>query len=269
MRLKLLLLCAGCLFAWFYYDHLLKLRKVNPDFAIRVIVQTGPECEALPSYYLAELLDLSIDKPTNIYNFTIERAEKKLLSTPVIKEAKIATYTPNTLYIDYTVRHPIAYLGDYSNLLVDEEGALFPCQPLFTPKKLPELYLGLAQQADPKLLWQSRLTTEPFKLACQVLQVASEMDIGRIIKIDVCRAEAKSCGQRQIILSLEESYYTGQTTYYLPRTLRLPTKNFAEALANYSLLRKYLLQQLSPSDQPIVREPCRVIDLRIAHLAYF
>ena len=65
--------------------------------------------------------------------------------SPLIKKASIKKIPPGTLYIEYQMRVPLAYLGDYTNTALDEEGYLFPFSPFFTPKKLPIIYLGLQQ----------------------------------------------------------------------------------------------------------------------------
>ena len=50
--------------------------------ALRRIVQTGPQREALKTAYLAELIGLSSDKPVLAKNFDVARAEARLAGIP-------------------------------------------------------------------------------------------------------------------------------------------------------------------------------------------
>ena len=89
--------------------------KLNSEkYQITAIIQTGPEREALKTAYLAELLDVSIDHPQNLYAFDLKEGESKLLSSPLIRRAEIKRLPPSTLYVDYEVRKPVAYLGNLS-----------------------------------------------------------------------------------------------------------------------------------------------------------
>ncbi|HNA62737.1 MAG TPA: FtsQ-type POTRA domain-containing protein, partial [Rhabdochlamydiaceae bacterium] len=98
------------------------------------ILQTGPQKEALKTTYLAELMGISADRPILFSQFDHQGAEKKLLASPVIQEASVKLINPDTVYIDYTVRQPLATLGDFENTVIDENGIPFPISPFFTPK---------------------------------------------------------------------------------------------------------------------------------------
>src|SRR5579872_2269935 len=118
-------------------------RLRSPAYRISAIIQTGPEKEALKTAYLAELLGLSADWPTQLYALNVKKAENLLLASPLISSAKVQRLSPSTLYIDYEVRKPVAWLADFNNTAIDAEGHLFPVDPFFPPKRLPELYLGV------------------------------------------------------------------------------------------------------------------------------
>jgi cell division septal protein FtsQ len=100
-------------------------------------VQTGPQKEILTTTYLAELINIAADPPTPIAYFNPQLAEKRLLASPVIKEAKVELIEPDTIYIDYTVRQPWALLRDFENTAIDEFGYPFPISPFSPPKNLP------------------------------------------------------------------------------------------------------------------------------------
>ena len=50
-------------------------------YQLHTVIQTGPEKEALPTLYLMELLELSMDKPQNYVTFDEKVAEKKILQS--------------------------------------------------------------------------------------------------------------------------------------------------------------------------------------------
>ena len=118
-------------------------RLLDNKYIIERIIQTTPSKERLNSFYLAELLKLSVDKSTNLHRFSNDVFLQRLLDSPIIESAKVQKIEPSTIYVDYTLRTPIAYLCDYSNTLIDKEGVPFPFKPFFTPKNLPEIYVGL------------------------------------------------------------------------------------------------------------------------------
>lgn len=205
------------------------------------IVQTGPQFEALKTAYLAELLQISADRPLTASRFNAQIAKSRLLASPVIEEAKVKLHELETIYIDYTVRQPVAWLYDFENSAIDANGYPFPIYPFFTPKKLPEIYVGISKMAFGKPLKDRRV-----ELALFLLQLAeSKVDV---MRLDVSKAFEKSLGQKEVVMMVSERGFT--------KTLRLTPKNFAEELANYLELK----EKLPPKPQ--------VIDLRISKLAF-
>jgi len=128
--------------AFQYYRHLVDKNKTDSKYNIAAVIQTGPEKEPLPTSYLIELMDLSVDKPLNLYAANESELKSKLLASPLIKKASIQKSFPHLLIVDYEARRPIAYLKDYSNTLLSEDGKLIPFKPFFSPKNFPKVYLG-------------------------------------------------------------------------------------------------------------------------------
>lgn len=264
-----------------YFQHIKEMHMHDDAYRIVAMMQTAPENEGLKTVYLAELLDLSIDRPSNLYRFNTKEARRKLLSSSLIKDARIKKIRPGTLYVDYTMRKPVAFLTDYANTVIDRERYMFPYKPFFAPKRLPEIYLGLPLQEE-------RAKDGPWGVSLEGLQVELAFSLLDYLetklcrstcylkRIDVSKAYALSCGQRQIVLILEdriEHTVNGKTTLYLlPRILRLNTDNYLQGLANYIVLNTHLLQQeqllLMPNAQPMVRLPLKIIDLRLPQLAF-
>lgn len=254
----------------------------DPKYNITAIIQTGPEKEALKSAYLVELLELSLDQPTNLYAFDLEKGEKKLLSSPLIAEAKIKRESPNILYIDYTVRKPIARLGDYQNIAIDKDGYLFPITPFFAPKELPEMILGLpafGRDADSYGrkggAWHVPLQNKHFSLALEILsyfEKSGSRDF-RLKRIDVSNAYAPSLGRREIVLLTEEELMQGSNYCIFPKMLRLATKDYAQQINHFFSLRKKMIEDYSRQLGDVVipssgKFSSRIVDLRIPHLAF-
>ncbi len=260
-------------------------RMTSPQYRIVSIIQTGMEKEALKTAYLAELLQLSVDEPSQLYALDLKKAQAMLLSSPLISEVKVKRVPPGTLYIDYAVRKPVALLGDYANTAVDKEGFLFPVAPFFSPKQIPEIYLGLPPFGAPEDAmerkggeWQSPLKGRYFALALEVLQFLEEFHLQeglRVERIDVSNAFASSLGQREIVLKIEDELVLHQRKKELicqfPKLLRLAPKDYRLQLNNFFALRRSMLddyrRQLVSADQG-GRFAVRIIDLRIPQLAF-
>lgn len=244
----------------------------SPNYQIRAIIQTGPEKEALKTVYLAELLGLSADVPQQLYALNVKKAESLLKKSPLIADAKVKRMPPSTLYIDYEVRRPLAWLADFKNVAVDAEGHVFPVAPFFTPKRLPEIYLGISAIEE----W--RVQGPAFSLAIEILQFLEKAPWiqGLIIqRIDVSNAFAPSLGTREVVLMTEEELtirkQDGEVVCVFPKILRLAPRDYQQQLANFFSLRRTMMddykRQLTML-QTGGRFAPRIIDLRIPQLAF-
>ena len=256
-----LLISGSSWMGWLYYLHIKELRRHDPCYRIARLTQTCPQSEALETTYLAQLLDLSWDRPRHLYQFDLQEAKQKLLASPLIKQATIKKVLPHTLSIAYQLRTPIAHLGDYTNTVMDQEGYLFPFAPFFTSSPLPTLYLGI--KLDKKVWGMNLIEQEQIKLAFEVLKCATSLCAQHsfiLKKIDVSQAFADSCGQRQIVLVHEEVQKLSSSP---PKKtiLRLSVEDYPQNLANYLALQRELEKRSSNFSSAI-------IDLRIPHLAF-
>ncbi len=267
--------------------HKLQSQRKAPH-VIQALVQTGPQREALKTEFLAELLEISADFPPHVATFNLKEAERKLRACPLIAEAQVKLLKPSTLYIDYTIRQPVAWVGDYDNVVIDKAGYLFPFRPFFSPKNLPEIYIGLgpfgtqADEADkPVAEWNQPLSGKHAELALTLLNLLNEplvQELFTVKRIDVSKAFSESYGTREIILIAEDlipmSSNGKEIQYLFPKILRLSTKNYASELGNYLKLRQQLIENQrtsikpSPEDHGIVRQKETIIDFRIPNLAF-
>lgn len=259
----------------------------HEKIALCRIIQTGPQKQALKTEYLAELLGLSRDFPQDPNRFDVKCAQKRLLSSPLIKTAYVKLIKPETLYIDYTVRQPIAWIEDYDNVVFDKEGFLFPFNPFFTPKNLPAIYFGLgpfgqpsSDPAQPSASWGVAMQGKCVDLALNILDIVTDPKVAGLFsvkRIDVSNAFAQSYGTREIVVITEDTIVRSlsgkEIQLIIPRILRLSTKNYAKELGNYLLLRTQLLEEernipLSDDSGTVVRLPQKMIDFRIQKLAF-
>ncbi len=158
------------LFAYFgilTYRYFKNTETLDYEVPIKAIVQTGPQREALRTNYLAELLGLCVNRPILCTEFDLKQAKEILLTSPVIQEADVKLKEPGILFIDYTIRNPICYLKDFKDVALDRKKVPFPTANFFTPKKLPEIYLGM----DEEIMWNEPLTGEKIDLAFELLKI--------------------------------------------------------------------------------------------------
>jgi cell division septal protein FtsQ len=161
-------------------------------------------------------MHISADRPVVAASFDVKAAEKRLLASPVIKEARVKIIEPDTVHVDYIVRQPLAWLYDFENVALDEEGYPFPVSPFFTPKKLPEVYLGVKG-----FYWNRPLGDRNMQLALTLLQLLNRLNL-QVRRVDASRAFHSSLGRREIVLILDEKGFT--------KALRLTPKNFAQEI---------------------------------------
>lgn len=230
-----------------YYRYLQEMRTSASKFNITTVVaqaRSGPE---LPVAYLIELLQLSSDQPTNLYNWNAKAAEKLLKESPYIRKAAITKMPPDTVLISYSSHVPVASIGDWSGALLDKDGYIIPEHPLIASEKFPKIILGLES-----IRWGEKLFSPESWVALRLKNLI-EKQFGKdhLLSIDVSKAFSRSAGKRQIVVTLD---YEGATHF-----LRITESNYLQQLANY---REILDAKKMPEGQSFI------IDLRLDHLAY-
>lgn len=251
---------------WLYFLHVRDRRFNDDQYRIVAIVQNTSDADALKTVYLAELLDLSLDKPVNIYYFNLQKATEKLLNHPLIKEATIKKILPGTLYIDYQMRTPIAYIGELSNTAIDHEGYLIPFHPFYTPKRLPTLYLNIDSKESQwgKSIYQHPSIQQAFNLLKKWNTLFGRTD--NIKQIDVSMIGADSYGQRQAVVIVEEIAFDDKTKLNSPLFyLRLSSDHTEQDLSNFHFFQ----EAMKVNKELRVYEGKNLeIDFRIPNLAY-
>jgi len=270
-----LMITGGAFFCFSLYQYILDQRAHQDDYLIEAIVQTGPEKEQLKTLALAEFLGLSMDKPLNLYLFNSKEAEKTLKKHPLIKYARVKKVSPAIIYIDYAIRKPVAFLGDYSNTALDEEGTAIPFKPFFSPKKLTTIYLGIKREE----IWGEDLRGEHLSLAYAIIKQLEQVSDGgiQLQSIDLRKAYAKSYGNREIVLKMMDHFYASNqgrsTLVQCPTYLRMTEQILNQWLEYYLKLRETVLvkrvERLPITAAALSTNlPPLVIDLRVDNLAF-
>lgn len=209
----------------------------------------------LKAEYFAELLDLSIDKPTKLLDFNLIKATNILVSNPLIKKVKIKKIPPETIHIQYSMRKPLAYLEDFYNTAFDEEGVLFPVDPFFTPKNIPYVRIGFEDLSNP---WGKKLDSKQIGIVVDLLQ-QKEVSLltEKITKIDLAHAWSIKLGTRQIVIVLKKNLSL-QNAKNECCYIRYSLANQQNLLEKYSLIKKLAW----PVNKKII-----VFDLRFPSMA--
>lgn len=231
------------------YKHKKQQNQNSDKYTIVALVQSCTQREHLKNVYLAELLGLSIDQPTNLYNFSISKAYKKLSECHLIKEAVIKKISPGTVFVKYSMREPVAYIGDFTNTAIDNEGYLFPFKPFFSPKTLPTITLGqkVYDEVRSEKLWGYRIFNKKLNLAHTLVAQLQKNQGVFVEQVDLSRMHEESCGKREIIVKVRA--VTGRAIY-----LRLNTNKYFDSITRIQQVASLLQQNVS------------VLDLRIDNL---
>ncbi len=226
-----------------FYRNFTAKQMVQAKYLITEIIQTGPEREALPTTFLAELMGLSQDEPSNFYSFDENKARQNLLECAVIKSANVKKMKPSTIYVDYEVYKPIALFDDQQNIGLDESGKKFPIAPYFFAKKLPYFLFG-----------QSDVDINKFQLGLAILSFFDKREAfeGVYVKrIDVSNAFHPSFGKREVVITLEQK---DRSCY-----LRLTPHKFPEELTHFISMNSMWKEGKTKKS---------IIDLRLSKVAY-
>lgn len=238
-----------CLFfgARLLYFYIQRERALDEKYKIVAIVQKSHSRDVVATPYLAELMQLSSDQPVNLYSFDPQKAARTLQSLQIFKKVKIQALQPGIVCIDYTLRSPVAMIADFENRAIDGSGKyLFPMEPFFTPKNIPEIYLGSFEQK------RIDFAFEVMKFVKKSFDQEKGSSSFFLKRIDVSPAFAKSAN-REIILFVQEG--SDKECY-----VRLNSTTYQDDFSRFFQLLPTLKQVNQEADLYIV-------DLRIDRLA--
>jgi len=251
-----------------------KEKYISKKYNIKTICQN--KNDILDANYLAEIMNLSSDKASNIFLFDENKAKENLLFTPFIKNANIFKIKPNCLYVDYQIRKPLALLYDFENVAIDEDGYVFPIKPFYKDHDLCSIYIGLDNFEG-----FNRIETDQTVLTLNILKKIIQSGFADLVKLkilDTSRLQHLSYGKREIVLSIEEEIEIiknqKKINLIFPKILRLAENNYLEQIANYLSLREKIMKDYENQiknineDNDVVFFKPKTVDLRISKLAF-
>lgn len=248
-----------------YWRHHRMERAGDPRYTIVAIIQSCDSNEPLQTDYLAELLGLSVDRPSNLYRFDTKEGMNKLLAGPTIKAAEIKKILPGMVYVKYTMRKPSYYIGDYTNTAMDSDGFLIPAKPFYTPKNIPTLVLGLPED----LMWGTNIESEKTDLAKKLdeaIRLINFSPATRLRSVDVSRAFSENLGQREIVLFFETTAHRENSHSSLQvSVVRFAPDNWRSQVQNYARLHERIA---AGTYEKYSTRGRYVVDMRISSLAY-
>lgn len=216
----------GTLFiSWWYHDYTVKRRTQDSRFTIQGIVSSCLDPDFLSSRQLATILALATKEPKNLYAFDLQEAEMRCKSFPAIKTAHLSRLRPNAICISYEMRKPYVRMAEFENVALDKEGYPLPLFPIYSPKRLPEVYLGLQS-----LLWNEQVASDEFIVASELLQYLDQVlpNTFRVSRIDTHNMRSVSRGRQEIVLVLEGGVCR--------RYLRLHASNYKKNIQHFLAL---------------------------------
>jgi hypothetical protein len=257
-----LIVCITLLGSFAFHQMRKSKRAYDERYKIVAIEQKCSSFSTLSTQTLAELLELSVDKPTNLYAFDTKAADAILTSQPFIKRAKIKAIKPGIIFVDYELRSPVALISDYQNIAIDYEKKLFPLRPIFLPKNLPEIYIG--SSSDAHNLVQSKELTFAFEIL-QFFQNTIYPPSFTLKKIDVSKAFGKSAN-REIVIELDEQIKTDATFVTNHYFLRVMKRNYKESIGRFFTIKPaFTAGKLKAQANT---NTVRIVDLRVPQLAF-
>jgi hypothetical protein len=241
---------AACLVLFFCLYELfsfLKEKRIHDSrYNIVAIVTRSKTSEKIPSQIFAEILDLSADVPCNLFSFRPKKAAELLKSYGAFRKVKCRIAKPGVVIVEYELRKPYVKIADFENRALDESGQhLFPLYPFYTPKRLPELYLG-------------ELDEKRVKASYEILKGVKET-IDSSFDIASCDTSGlfSNSANGEIVLVLEKGEAYPERFF-----LRLSPKHWQEDLLHF----KELLPHIAKAQETKTKKQY-IIDLRIPQIA--
>ncbi len=226
-------------------------RTNDPAWQISHIVQQGNQ--PLPSGFLSHALRL----PMAFDSLHVKRAEEQLKSWPIFDSVRVRKKAPGAVIVDYTLRKPIAAVGQFSNAAFDAEGIVFPLQPFYTPKRLPKVFF-VGDQPTPREM----------EMTLAIKEALNDLEPSpRLISIDLQAMSHPNPACREIVVMVMDERIQAAHIIEQPILLRLPSEGTEEALLRLEQLRA-VIQKRAGDAQTSLKAAGVTVDLRLPSSAY-
>lgn len=176
---------------------LLFAEKAKTPVHLKTLIQKTPSLNSLSPRFFSDYLSL---RPKGNYlkidKLDIGKINSKLESFPIFKKVEAVFSHQGQLEIYYELRTPYAYLKDFSQLALDQEGYVIPANLFFSPKKLPFVYLGLHS-----ITWNS---SHDMTLVKQIIDAIApfENQTLKLELIDVSLLSHKLASHREVVVTV-------------------------------------------------------------------
>jgi len=171
---------------WQWHRSFTESLAINPKWYISQIAARATTAYSLPSSLLEQILEIAPN--TNLTN--IDHLTPKILACPAVESAKVWKLFPSTLGVEYTLRTPIAAIGQ--NLGIDALGATFPLSPYFPPLHLP---MAILNQDEDLFNTSTLIKLLPLQALCKNHNLSLQT-------IDLTHVDDKIFFRKEIVLSL-------------------------------------------------------------------
>ena len=202
-------------------------KKNEQAVILNVLIQKTPTLNALSPRFFSDYLGLCPNgRPLLLKKLDQLKIQKKLQEFPVFKTIQSELTHGGELIVSYELRKPLYILKDYDNLGLDQEGVIIPITPYYSPKKLPEVYLGLD-----KVTWNKKHKIE---YAHQIVSYFNKyrLDIFNIKLIDLSLLDHAIPAYREVVLTVEvfgHSHYLRINPQHVEKALDRYIRLFKEA----------------------------------------
>ncbi|WP_201456347.1 hypothetical protein [Chlamydia sp. 17-3921] len=207
------LICVPTL-CWLFFPENIFTSKIC-DVPIKNLFLKSASLHKLPGIVFSELLELSANDPTFLKHFSVKHAEKTLREIGIFSSIVINKVPDNKgIAIFYSLKTPVAFVANQSNMLFDLKGSCFPCTPFFPPLNLPSVFFSEKDLATLEL---------PKIKTALIMELIEELSFSNLKTIDLT---AYDNFPGEIVVSLSSG-----------DILRLPGEAFLSALQLYKIVR--------------------------------
>lgn len=213
-------------------------KKEDKVFLLRTIIQKTTTINPLSPRFFSDYLGLSPSgKALNLHKLDESKIQKKLQEFPIFKTIQAQLSEQGELLVSYELRKPIFILSDYGNLGLDAEGYILPLKPYYSPKILPQVYLGIEH-----FQWNHK---HPISHALEVLSFFQKQhnDAFSIQTIDLSRLSHKIPAHREVIVTmvfLNKKHYLRLHPDRIEMALKRYIHLFTEAKLQSQLAKSFI-----------------------------
>jgi hypothetical protein len=135
---------------------------------------------------------------------------------------------PNVLGVEYKLREPVAYLGGFKNIALDENGVVFFVTPFFAPKRLAALNVNLGAFESLPLIQQAISRSKEAVIGCRLIKemtcLSTKLHL-TLSLVDMCSWSETNFFRKEVVIGFSHTYMPEKTLY-----VRLHPKGLRKSL---------------------------------------